>query len=137
MKESISVVTSYIYSHLKEFNLTDDDINKNVHVHFLDGSSPKDGPSAGISAVTVLLSLFKNKEVPRNIAMTGEITLSGNILKVGGLKEKLIGAYNNKIKKVYIPKTNESDLDDIPLSIKNKLDIVLVSDYKEIYKDLF
>lgn len=137
MKESISVVTSYIYSHLKEFNLTEKDITKNVHVHFLDGSSPKDGPSAGLSAVTVLLSLFKNKEVPRNIAMTGEITLSGNILKVGGLKEKLIGAYNNKIKKVYIPKTNEPDLDDIPLSIKNKLDIVLVSDYKEIYKDLF
>lgn len=137
MKESISVVNSYIYSHLNDFNLSEKDIKKNVHIHFLDGASPKDGPSAGISSVTVLLSLFKNKMISRNIAMTGEITLSGNILKVGGLKEKLIGAYNNKIKKVYIPKTNESDLDDIPDLIKNKLDIVLVSDYKEIYKDLF
>ena len=137
MKESISVVNSYIYSHLKDFDLKSDDMNNNIHIHFLDGSSPKDGPSAGVSAVTVLLSLFKNVIIPRNIAMTGEITLSGNILKVGGLKEKLIGAYNNKIKKVYIPKTNEPDLDDIPDLIKNKLDIVLVSDYKEIYKDLF
>lgn len=137
MKESIKVVNSYIYSHLKEFDLSINDLGKNIHIHFLDGASAKDGPSAGIASVTVLLSLLKNVVISRNVAMTGEITLSGNILKVGGLKEKLIGAYNNKIKKVYIPKTNESDLDDIPELIKNKLDIVLVSDYKEIYNDLF
>ena len=73
----------------------------------------------------------------RNIAMTGEMTLSGNILKIGMLKEKLIAAYNAKIKKVYIPKANEADLDDIPDLIKNKMEIKLVSDYIEIYNDLF
>ena len=137
MKESISVVTSYIYSHLKDFKLNEKDIDKDIHIHFLDGSTSKDGPSAGVSSVSVLLSLYKGYIIPRNIAMTGEITLSGNILKVGGLKEKLIGAYNNHITKVYIPKTNEPDLDDIPDEIKKKLKIVLVSDYIEIYKDLF
>ncbi|MBO4601127.1 MAG: endopeptidase La [Bacilli bacterium] len=137
MKESVSVVNSYIYSHLKEFNLRENILDRNVHVHFLDGSTPKEGPSAGVSTVTVLLSLFKNKMIPRSVAMTGEITLSGNILKVGGLKEKLIGAYNNKVKKVYIPKANESELSEIPDLIKEKLNIKLVSDYKEIYNDLF
>ena len=137
MKESIYVVNSYISSHLEEFGITKEEFRKPLHIHFLDGSSPKEGPSAGVSAVSVVLSLLKNKVVPRNIAMTGELSLSGNVLKIGGLKEKLIGAYNDKIKKVYIPKANESDLDDIPKLIKDKIEIVLVSDYMEIYKDLF
>ena len=137
MKESVSVVSSYIYSHLNDFKINKDLLKENVHIHFLDGSTPKEGPSAGVSTVTVLLSLYKNISVPRDVAMTGEITLSGNILKVGGLKEKLIGAYNNKIKKVYIPKANEADLDEVPDLIKEKLDIKLASDYMEIYKDIF
>ena len=137
MKESVSVVSSYIYSHVNEFKLNKELLSENVHIHYLDGSTKKEGPSAGISTVTVLLSLYKNVSIPRDVAMTGEISLSGNILKVGGLKEKLIGAYNNKIKKVYIPKANEADLDEVPDLIKDKLDIKLASDYIEIYKDLF
>ena len=137
MKESMFVINSYVSSNLEKFKVKQSDFDKKMHIHFLDGSSPKDGPSAGVSAVTVMLSLLKNKVIPRNIAMTGEMTLSGNILKIGGLKEKLIGAYNGKIKKVYIPKANESDLDDIPEVIKNKMEIKLVSDYIEVYNDLF
>ena len=137
MKESMFVINSYVASNLNLFNIKKDEFKKPMHIHFLDGSSPKDGPSAGVSAVTVMLSLLKNKVIPRNVAMSGEMTLSGNILKIGGLKEKLIGAYNGKIKKVYIPKANESDLDEVPEIIKEKLDIVLVSDYIEIYNDLF
>ena len=137
MKESIYVINSYISSNLERFKVSRDDFNKPMHIHFLDGSSPKDGPSAGLSSVTVMLSLLKNKIIPRNVAMTGEMTLSGNILKIGMLKEKLIGAYNAKIKKVYIPKANEADLDDVPEIIKNKMEIKLVSDYIEIYNDLF
>lgn len=137
MKESVSVVSSYIYSHVNEFKLNKELLSENVHIHYLDGSTKKEGPSAGISTVTVLLSLYKNVSIPRDVAMTGEISLSGNILKVGRLKEKLIGAYNNKIKKVYIPKANEADLDEVPDLIKDKLDIKLASDYMEIYKDLF
>ena len=137
MKESLLVINSYISSNLDKFKVTKEDFNRPMHSHFLDGSTPKDGSSAGLSSVTVMLSLLKNKIIPRNIAMTGEMTLSGNILKIGGLKEKLIAAYNDKIKKVYIPKANESDLDDIPDIIKNKMEIKLVSDYMEIYNDLF
>lgn len=137
MKESIYVINSYVASNLKTFNLNEEDYKRSMHIHFLDGSSPKDGPSAGLSSVTVMLSLLKNVIIPRNIAMTGEMTLSGNILKVGGLKEKLIGAYNGKIKTVYIPKANESDLDEVPKIIKDKLDIRLVSDYIQVYNDLF
>ena len=137
MKESMYVINSYVSSNLEKFNVKEEDFSRKMHIHFLDGSSPKDGPSAGVSAVTVMLSLLKNKIVPRDVAMTGEMTLSGNILKIGGLKEKLIGAYNGKIKKVYIPKANESDLDDIPKVIKDKIEIKLVSDYIEIYNDLF
>ena len=137
MKESLYVVNSYISSNLTKFKINEEDFKRPMHIHFLDGSSHKDGPSAGLSSVTVMLSLLKNKVIPRNIAMTGEMTLSGNILKIGMLKEKLIAAYNYKIKKVYIPKANESDLDDVPDIIKNKMDIRLVSDYMEIYNDLF
>ena len=137
MKESLLVINSYISSNLDKFKVTKEDFNRPMHIHFLDDSTPKDGSSAGLSSVTVMLSLLKNKIIPRNIAMTGEMTLSGNILKIGGLKEKLIAAYNDKIKKVYIPKANESDLDDIPDIIKNKMEIKLVSDYMEIYNDLF
>ena len=137
MKESISVVNSYIYNNISQFNIDKNVFNENIHVHYLDGSTPKDGPSAGISTVTVLLSLYKNVIIPQNVAMTGEVTLGGNILRVGGLKEKLIGAYNSNIKVVYIPKTNEPDLEDVPDMIKEKINIKLVSDYKEIYFDLF
>lgn len=137
MKESIYVINSYVSSNLKNFKIKEDDFKRPMHIHFLDGSTPKDGSSAGLSAVTVMLSLLKNKVVPRNIAMTGEMTLSGNVLKIGMLKEKLIAAYNAKIKKVYIPKANEADLDDIPELIKTKMEIKLVSDYIEIYNDLF
>lgn len=137
MKESIYVINSYVASNLNKFNIKEEDFKRSMHIHFLDGSSPKDGPSAGVSAVTVMLSLLKNKVIPRTVAMTGEMTLSGNILKVGGLKEKLIGAYNGKVKKVYVPRANEADLDDVPDAIKEKLDIRLVSDYSEIYSDLF
>lgn len=137
MKESMQVIHSYISSNLDKFKISKEEFKKPMHIHFLDGSSPKDGSSAGLSGVTVALSLLKNKIVPRDIAMTGEITLSGNILKIGMLKEKLIAAYNCKIKKVYIPKANESDLDDIPDIIKNSIDIRLVSDYMDIYNDLF
>lgn len=137
MKESIYVINSYVASNLNKFNLKEEEFRRTMHIHFLDGSTPKDGPSAGVASVTVMLSLLKNKIIPRNVAMTGEMTLSGNILKIGGLKEKLISAYNEKIKKVFIPKSNEADLDEVPKIIKEKMNIILVSDYMEIYNDLF
>ncbi len=138
MQESISVAKSYIISHKDMLKINDYYFqSKDIHLHAPEGATPKDGPSAGIAITTSLISLILKKQVPKDIAMTGEMTLRGDVLPIGGVKEKLIGAINNDIKKVYIPKDNERDLEDIPKEIKDKLDIVLISNYEEIYEELF
>jgi ATP-dependent Lon protease len=108
-----------------------------MHIHFLEGAIKKDGPSAGVAIVSSLLSLLLNKKISETIAMTGEISLRGDILKIGGLKEKLIGAYNNGIKKVFIPYQNTPDLSDVPIEIKEDMKIILVKNYKEIFNTIF
>lgn len=138
MDESVSVALSYIKSKKDEFEVNDYYFtNKDIHIHFLEGAVKKDGPSAGVSITTSLLSLFLKKEVPRNIAMTGEISLRGDVLKVGGLKEKIIGAYNDGIKKIFVPYSNSCDLEEIPKIVKDEIKIVLVKNYKEIFKAIF
>ena len=132
MEESVSVAISYIKNTYKEsIN------NVDLHIHFLDGSMKKDGPSAGLSVTVAVLSLLKKKKINKDIAFTGEISLNGDLLKVGGLKEKLIGAYNKGIKEVYIPSANNEDLDKVPKIIKDKLKIIAVSNFKEIWTKLF
>ena len=132
--ESIKVSISYI----KYMKYTNKNINNyDIHVNLLNSGIKKDGSSGGAAITTALLSVLKNKKIDSSIAMTGEITLNGDILAVGGIKEKIIGAYNNDIKTIYIPKGNKLDLDSIPEDIKSKVNIKLVSSYKEIYKDLF
>ena len=138
MDESCSVALSYIKAHQKEFNLKEIYFNiKDIHIHFLEGAIKKDGPSAGSAIVTSLLSLLKSQKISSKIAFTGEISLNGDILKVGGIKEKIIGAYNQKKTTIYIPAANELDLEEIPEEIKNKLNIHLVKNYREIYDALF
>lgn len=138
MEESTNVALSFIKSHLKFFQSEDFFFSiKDIHIHFLEGAIKKDGPSAGLAIVTSLLSLIKNKKISNELAFTGEISLNGDILKVGGIKEKLIGAYNNNIKTVYIPASNELDLEDIPKEIKEHLNIVLVKNFLDIYEELF
>lgn len=132
MEESIQVVMSYVKS---EYNHTLN--NQDFHFHFLDAATKKDGPSAGVSIAVALLSVLEKNVIPSDIAFTGELTLNGNILKIGGLKEKLIGAYNKGIKKVFIPLANTQDLDEVPSIIKEELEIVLVSNFSEIYSVLF
>ena len=138
MKESVYIALSYIKSNLKEFSLDEKLFkDKTIHFHFEEGSTPKDGPSAGVTIVTALLSLLKDKVIANDISMTGEITLRGKVLPIGGLKEKLIAASTNKIKKVYIPKENEKDLLEIDNYIKDSLNISLVDNYSDIYKNIF
>lgn len=138
MKESISVAISYIRSHHDFYKISDYYFNtKDIHLHALEGAIKKDGPSAGVTITTAILSLILNVSIPKNVAMTGEISLRGDILPVGGIKEKLLAAYNNKISKVYIPQSNQKDLDEIPEKVLSKLKIKLVSNYEEIYQDLF
>ena len=131
MKESIEVVVSYIRSKYK-YNLN----NIDLHFHFLESSFKKDGPSAGLSIAVALISLLEKKVISDDLSFTGEITLNGKILKIGGLKEKLIGAYNKNIKVVYIPKQNYDDLKDIPKIVLDNMEIKTVDNFDEIY-DIF
>ena len=134
LEESIIVAKSYIkYNKYSTKNLDEIDL----HINLLNAGIKKDGSSGGVAIITSILSTLKNKVINENIAMTGEITLNGDILAVGGIKEKIIGAYNNNIKVVYIPLNNKSDLSNIPENVKNNIEIKLVSNYKEIYNDLF
>ena len=138
MNESTEVALSYIKANKKNFGLQDFYFNiKDLHIHFLEGAQKKDGPSAGVAITTCILSLILNKKVSNDLGFTGEISLNGEVLKVGGIKEKIIGAYNHGLKTVYIPFGNELDLEEIPEEVKNKLKIVLVKNYQEIYEELF
>lgn len=138
MDESVNVAISYIRSNRDEFHINKDIFNdKDIHIHFLEGAVKKDGPSAGVSIASSILSLLLNRQVSKEVAMTGEISLSGDVLKVGGLKEKIIGAYNNGIKKIFIPYTNSCDLDEIPKNVKDEIKIILVKNYKEIFNAIF
>lgn len=138
MNESVSVALSYIKSHSTDFNLKKINFdNKDIHIHFLEGAIKKDGPSAGVAITSSILSLLLNKEISKEISMTGEISLRGDILKVGGIKEKIIGAYNNGIKTIYIPYNNNNDLDEVPDYLKEKINIIPVKNYKEIFNAIF
>ena len=138
MEESINVSVSFLKSHHNELKLNDYYFkNKDIHIHALEGAIPKDGPSAGVTITTSLISLIRNVALPHDIAMTGEISLRGEVLPIGGLKEKLIGAYNEKIKTVFIPKKNHPDLKEVPDFLKENLKIIEVNTYDEIYKYLF
>jgi len=135
MKESALVAVNYIKSNYKLFNIEYDNlITNDIHIHIPDGSVNKDGPSAGIAITTALISLFANIKIDNTLAMTGEITLRGNILKIGGLKEKSIGAYRNGIKKIIIPYDNLNELDELPIEIKEQIEYIPVKNYSEVYK---
>lgn len=138
MQESCHIALSYIKSNMQEFAIEEKTFDENdIHLHVPEGAVPKDGPSAGVAITTSLISLLTNQSVDKNIAMTGEITLRGRVLGIGGLKEKVIGAHRAGIKKIFLPKENEKDLDDIPMDVKNKIKFIFVKNYKEIYKEIF
>ena len=138
MEESVEVALSFIKSNAQKFGIDAFLFQfKDFHVHIEEGASPKDGPSAGITIATAILSLLKNKVIANDISMTGEMTLRGKILPIGGLKEKLIAASANDIKQVFIPIENKIDLEEVPTEVKKKLDIVLVRDYLDVYYYLF
>ena len=124
MKESTQAAMSVVRSRAKRLGITDDFYEKNdIHIHFPEGATPKDGPSAGIAITTALVSILTGIPVRADVAMTGEITLRGEVLPIGGLKEKLLAAHRGGIKTVLIPHQNVKDLADIPENIKNYLDI--------------
>jgi ATP-dependent Lon protease len=133
MKESISAAASYVRSRSVDFGIEPPLFDRrDIHVHVPEGATPKDGPSAGVAMATVIVSMLTGIPVRRDVAMTGEITLRGRVLPIGGLKEKLLAALRGGIKKVLIPEDNAKDLAEIPNSVKNGLEIVPVSRMEEV-----
>ena len=137
MKESAVIALNYVKANYKYFGIDYDMlVNNDIHIHVPEGAIPKDGPSAGITLVTTLISLFAGLKIRNDIAMTGEITLRGKVLPIGGLKEKSVGASRNGIKTIIIPEENEKDLDEIPEEIKKDIKYIKVKNYKDIFKFL-
>ncbi len=135
MKELISAAASYVRSRAVDFGIEPPLFDKrDIHVHVPEGATPKDGPSAGVAMATAIVSTLTGIPVRRDVAMTGEITLRGRVLPIGGLKEKLLAALRGGMKKVMIPEENAKDLADIPDSVKNGLEIVPVSRMDEVLK---
>ena len=135
MKESAQAALSYARSRAKEFGIHEDFFSKHdIHVHVPEGAIPKDGPSAGVTMATAILSLLTGKAVHRKIAMTGEITLRGEVLPVGGIKEKVLAARRAKLDTVILPSLNKRDLEDVHETIRQEMKFVLVDDVKSVFK---
>ncbi len=133
MKESAQAAFSYVRSKTKELGIDEDFHEKlDIHIHVPEGATPKDGPSAGITIATALVSALTGKPIRREVGMTGEITLRGRVLPIGGLKEKTLSAHRAGLTKIILPKDNEKDIDDIPESVRDQLEFVLVSHVDEV-----
>jgi ATP-dependent Lon protease len=134
MRESAQAALSYIRSHASNFDIDPEFFQKNdIHIHVPAGSVPKDGPSAGVTMATSLLSLLSHKPVRFDVAMTGEISLRGRVLPVGGIKEKVLAARRAGIKTVILPRRNEKDLLEIPDKIRSEMNIIFVDKLSEVF----
>jgi ATP-dependent Lon protease len=135
MKESAQAALSYIRSRARQLGISPDFFEStDIHIHVPAGAVPKDGPSAGITLATSLVSLLTGRPVRHDVAMTGEITLRGKVLPVGGIKEKVLGARRAGITNIVLPKRNEKDLEDIPAPIRNEMTFLFVDSIDEVLK---
>ncbi len=138
MQESAKTALSHIKANAETYGIDKEILEKNdIHIHVPEGATPKDGPSAGITIATAILSALTGKKVDNNIAMTGEITLRGRVLAIGGLKEKSLAAYRIGIKKVIIPEANLKDLEDIPSAIRSQIKFIPVSEVTKVFAEAF
>jgi len=135
MQESAQAALSYLKSRSKDFKIDKDLFEKvDIHIHIPEGAIPKDGPSAGVTIATALVSAFTKRKVHKEIGMTGEITLRGKVLQVGGIREKVLAAHRSGLKKVILPKNNMKDLIDIPRKAIKELTIIPVEHIDEILR---
>jgi len=132
MRESARIALSYVESHLKDLGLAEDCCKGTIHLHVPSGAVPKDGPSAGITMVTALVSLLTGRTVYPDLGMTGEVTLQGQVLPIGGLKLKVMAAHRAGLKRVIVPKLNDVDLEELPDKIRNEVEFILVEDVNEV-----
>jgi len=134
MKESVRIALSYVRSHASDIGVDPERFKKSFHVHVPAGAVPKDGPSAGITMVTALASLLSDRPVRSEVGMTGEVTLQGKVLPIGGVKQKLLAAHRAGLKEVILPRRNEPDLDDVPQQVRDEMQIHLVGDVADVLK---
>ena len=136
MKESARAAISYIRAHAERYGIAPDAFAEtDIHIHVPEGATPKDGPSAGITMATAILSAFTHKPVRKDVAMTGEITLRGKVLPIGGLKEKSLAAHRIGIKNIIIPKDNQKDEEEIPAAVREELHFIPVADVGEVFEN--
>jgi ATP-dependent Lon protease len=132
MRESARAALSFVRAHCVEWDIPDDVFRAmDIHIHVPAGSIPKDGPSAGITMAAAIVSLLTNRPALRDVAMTGEISLSGRVLAIGGLKEKILAARRAGVKKIVVPARNKVDMADIPSVVKGDMELVFVDDVRE------
>jgi ATP-dependent Lon protease len=132
MKESAQIAVSYLRSHGRDLGIDPTELDRALHVHVPAGAVPKDGPSAGITMVTALASLATGRAVRSDVGMTGEVTLNGRVLPIGGVKQKLLAAHRAGLKTIFLPARNGPDLDDVPAQVREQLDVRLVSDVADV-----
>src|SRR5206468_11691035 len=133
MKESAEIALSYARAHAAEIGLAREAFaGRRFHVHVPAGAVPKDGPSAGVTMVTALVSLLSDRPVRSSVGMTGEVTLQGKVLPIGGVKQKLLAAHRAGLTEVILPHRNEADLDDLPQSVRDAMTIHLASDVRQV-----
>jgi ATP-dependent Lon protease len=136
MQESAQAAFSFAKSRAKELGIDEDDFEKyDIHIHLPEGAIPKDGPSAGITMATALVSVLAQRAVRKDVAMTGEITLRGNVLPIGGLKEKVLAARRAKIKKIIVPEPNKRDLEDLPQEVLDDLTFIFVDNVRQVFRE--
>ena len=134
MKESAQIALSYVRSHAGELGISAESINQNFHIHVPAGAVPKDGPSAGVTMTTAIVSLLTGRPVRSTVGMTGEVTLQGLVLPIGGVKQKVLAAHRMGLKEVILPKRNEKDIDDVPESVRNEMAFHLASQVDDVLK---
>jgi ATP-dependent Lon protease len=132
MKESAQIALSYVRAHADQLGVQADAFDRPVHVHVPAGAVPKDGPSAGVTMTTALVSLATGRPVRGEVGMTGEVSLTGRVLPIGGVKQKLLAAQRAGLTEVFLPRRNEPDLDDVPSEVLEHVTVHLVSDVQEI-----
>ncbi|MBS1808127.1 MAG: endopeptidase La [Acidobacteria bacterium] len=136
MKESAHAAYSYARARAKELGIDEEKFTStDIHLHIPEGATPKDGPSAGISMATALVSVLSNRPVRKTVAMTGELTLRGNVLPIGGVKEKVLAAHRAKVQKVILPIQNKKDMEDVPKDVQKELEFVFAEDVREVFKE--
>jgi ATP-dependent Lon protease len=138
MKESAEIAYSYVFSHAKSYQKFPEFFDKSmIHLHVPEGATPKDGPSAGITMATALVSLARNEPIRRGLAMTGELTLTGQVLAVGGIREKIIAAKRSKISEIILPEPNRRDFEELPDSIKDGMTVHFAERFADVEKIVF